>query len=82
MSKPFSRRNAIKALGLSLGAAALPFSSWAKDENQNPILLPVKKLNLDRPVTAIVCGAGNRGNVYGGFSLQYPDQLDIPKSTL
>ncbi|HNF78500.1 MAG TPA: Gfo/Idh/MocA family oxidoreductase, partial [Cyclobacteriaceae bacterium] len=29
------------------------------------------------PVTAIVCGAGNRGNVYGGYSLAYPDNLDI-----
>jgi predicted dehydrogenase len=24
-----------------------------------------------------VCGAGNRGNVYGGYSLTYPDKLDI-----
>jgi len=77
MSKHWNRRDAIRALGLSLGGAALPFSSWATDENKNRILLPQQKLNLARPVTAITCGAGNRGNVYGGFSLQYPDQLDI-----
>ena len=77
MSKSWNRRDAIRALGLSLSSAALPFSSWAMDENKHPILLPNKKLQLDKPITAITCGAGNRGNVYGGYSLQYPDQLDI-----
>lgn len=77
MSKKWSRRDALRALGLSITTTALPFSSWAVDENNQRILLPNKKFHLDKPVTAIVCGAGNRGNVYGGFSLQYPDQLDI-----
>ena len=30
-----------------------------------------------RPVTAVTLGAGNRGNVYGGFAAAYPDQLKI-----
>ncbi len=77
MSKSWNRRDAIRALGLSLSSAALPFSSWAMDENKQRILLPNKKIQLDKPITAITCGAGNRGNVYGGYSLQYPDQLDI-----
>ena len=77
MPKQWSRRDAIRALGLSLGTAALPFSSFAFDENKHPILLPDKKLRLDKPVTAITCGAGARGNVYGGYALKYPDQLDI-----
>ena len=77
MSKSWSRRDALRALGLSAGAAALPFSSFAFNENQQRILLPQEKINLDKPVTAIVCGAGNRGNVYGGYALEYPDQLDI-----
>ena len=77
MNKNWTRRDALRALGLSAGAAALPFSSFAKTAEGLPILLPVEKINLDKPVTAIVCGAGNRGNVYGGYSLAYPDQLDI-----
>ena len=77
MQKYWSRRDAIRALGLSIGAATIPSFSFAKDENQQPILLPDKKLSLDKPITAITCGAGNRGNVYGGYSLAYPDQLDI-----
>jgi predicted dehydrogenase len=77
MPKSWNRRDAIRALGLTFGTAAMPFCSWAFDENKQPILLPQKTLKLDKPVTAITCGAGNRGNVYGGYSLQYPDQLDI-----
>ena len=77
MEKFWSRRDAIRALSLSLGTAAIPFSSWAVDENSHPILLPGIKLNLDRPVTAITCGAGSRGNVYGNYAVQYPGQLDI-----
>ncbi len=77
MEKRWSRRDAIRALGLSLGTTAIPFSSWAADENNYPILLPKIKLNLDKPVTAITCGAGSRGNVYGNYAVQYPEQLDI-----
>jgi len=76
MSKSWSRRDALRALGLSLGTVA-PFSSWAMDENKQRILLPQQHLRLDKPVTAITCGAGNRGNVYGGYALAYADQLDI-----
>ncbi len=32
---------------------------------------------LNKPVTVITCGAGSRGNAYGGFALAYPNQLDI-----
>jgi len=65
MPKHWSRRDAIRALGLSMGSTALPFSSLAIDENSIPILLPEKKLSLDKPITAITCGAGARGNAYG-----------------
>lgn len=78
MSK-FSRRDALRLLGLSAAATALPTALEARNELGQPILLPENNLykKLDKPVTAIVCGAGNRGNVYGGYSLAYPDKLDI-----
>jgi predicted dehydrogenase len=31
----------------------------------------------DKPLTAITLGAGNRGNVYGNYALDFPDELDI-----
>lgn len=75
-SKNINRREALKLLSLSAGAL-LPVSSWATNENQHPILLPQINFKLDKPVTAIVCGAGNRGNVYGNYALQYAQHLKI-----
>lgn len=77
MPGPLSRRDALKALGFS--AAALPLSSWARNEKGERIILPENPLHqpLKKPVTVITCGAGARGNVYGNYAVQYPDQLDI-----
>ena len=74
-----SRRDVLKALGISIGSSVLPLSSWATNEQGEKIILPdfTNSLKLDKPITAITCGAGNRGNVYGNFAIQYPDQLDI-----
>lgn len=79
MSTKFSRRDALRLLSLSAGAAALPTGAFAQNEQGQSILLPENNgyKKLDNPVTAIVCGAGNRGNVYGGYALAYPDKLDI-----
>jgi len=44
-----------------------------------PIVLPdnEKFVKLNKPITAITCGAGNRGNVYGNYAVEYPEQLNI-----
>lgn len=76
MSKQWTRRDALKALGLAAGSI-IPLSSWAKTEEGLPILLPQEKIELDKPITVITLGAGNRGNVYGDYALKYPDQIDI-----
>jgi predicted dehydrogenase len=77
MPTHFSRRDVLKAMGLT--AAALPLSSWAMNEKGERIILPDNPLHKKpkKPVTAITCGAGARGNVYGNYAVQYPDQLDI-----
>ncbi|MBK8555349.1 MAG: Gfo/Idh/MocA family oxidoreductase [Lewinellaceae bacterium] len=76
---PISRRKALKALGLAAGSAF--FSGFPEGlDSQNSLSFlenqPYFKAP-DRPVTAITLGAGNRGNVYGGFAEAYPDELDI-----
>jgi predicted dehydrogenase len=76
MLKQWSRRDAIRALGIAAGSL-LPLSTWAETESGLPILLPDEKPQLDKPITAITLGAGNRGNVYGDYALKYPEQLDI-----
>ncbi len=74
-----SRRDALKALGITAGASMLPFATWADSETGEQFLLPneFQLPKLYKPITAITCGAGNRGNVYGNYAAQYPAQLDI-----
>lgn len=76
MPKQWTRRDMLKALSLSAGAA-LPFHSVASNQNEEKILLPDEDFYVEQPVTAIVCGAGSRGNTYGGYALQYAHHLDI-----
>jgi len=81
MSQNWSRRHALKALGLAAGSLVVPRASHAISdiEMDESVLLPEKNqlTRLDRPITAITIGAGNRGNVYGNFAEKYPEQLDI-----
>jgi hypothetical protein len=79
MPQHLSRRLWLKIMGLAAGSTALPHYSHAMNENGERILLPDNPAHrkLDKPVTAITCGAGNRGNVYGNFAVQFPEQLDI-----
>lgn len=77
MEKRWTRRDALRALGLSLGTAVFPFDTYAINEKQERILMPLKPNILSKPVTAITCGAGNRGNVYGGYAAKFPAELDI-----
>lgn len=75
-----NRRNLIKSLGISLGATIISTEALgriAKDTYsyvipKNPLHKP-----FDKAVTAITLGAGNRGNVYGGFAAKFPNELDI-----
>jgi predicted dehydrogenase len=84
MIRQISRRQALKTLGLTIGAATLGIKGFSQtsgnvfeyglnyDEVYNPIDNP-----LNRPVTAITCGAGNRGNVYGDYAAAFPGQITI-----
>jgi hypothetical protein len=79
MSSQWTRRDILKILGITVGGSFFPFSSWAKNESGEPLLLPDNPLHkpLFKPITAITCGAGARGNVYGDYAIEYPAQLDI-----
>ena len=75
-----NRRNLLKAVGLSLGAAVISTETLASiAENTYSYKLPLNPLYkpLLKPVTAISIGAGNRGTVYGNFAANFPDQLKI-----
>ncbi|MFZ9079330.1 MAG: Gfo/Idh/MocA family protein [Alphaproteobacteria bacterium] len=60
--------------------AVLPLSAWAKNEFGESLIIPseIHKRRLPKgAITAITCGAGNRGNVYGNYAVQFPEELDI-----
>ncbi|MDD4645101.1 MAG: Gfo/Idh/MocA family oxidoreductase [Bacteroidales bacterium] len=74
-----SRRSAILKFGaLIAGAGTVP--DLIGKELDDVRILPGYAGNtspVSRPLTAIVIGAGNRGNVYAGYALKYPDELKI-----
>ena len=84
MKKQISRRQALKAMGLTLGATVLGLKGFSQiDENTyeyglnlDEIFKPIDN-PLKRPITAITCGAGARGNVYGGYAATFPEQITI-----
>lgn len=79
MPNNISRRDWLRIMGIAAGTSALPVSSWAYNEKGERILLPEHPLHKKpgKPVTAITCGAGSRGNVYGNYAVAYPGELDI-----
>lgn len=75
-----SRRNLLKKIGLTAGGLSLiNLESEAKQPDYQPIVFEddARYIQLDKPVTAVVLGAGNRGNVYGRFALANPTELDF-----
>jgi predicted dehydrogenase len=75
-----SRRNLLKTFGLTAGGLSLfNIDTLAEDIDEPEIDIPHddRYVSLEKPVTAIVLGAGNRGNVYGRFALAFPNELDM-----
>jgi len=69
-----NRRKLLKnALG-GVSALAVVEAVRAEANSRNSA---VSDFRPDAPVTAITLGAGARGNVYGGYALAYPNQLNI-----
>jgi predicted dehydrogenase len=75
----WSRRDILKfgsliPLGASLAGGVLGKVSLGK-----PVIIRQDQRfkKPKRPVTAVVLGAGNRGNVYASYSQKYPDELKI-----
>jgi hypothetical protein len=75
-----NRRHVIKNLGLSLGGTILSQHAFSRVAGDKYLYkLPSNPLHkkINKPVTAITLGAGNRGSVYGNFASRFPDQLNI-----
>lgn len=75
-----NRRRLLKTLSISFGASVISTevlgkitdNSFRYAISDNPLYQP-----LEKPVTAVTLGAGSRGNVYGNFAANYPDEFKI-----
>lgn len=84
MKEKMSRRQALKALGLTVGAATIGLEGFSRvsrnvieyETGYGEVYKPIDN-PLKRPITAITCGAGSRGNTYGGYAIIFPDQISI-----
>ena len=67
----------------TIGLAGLSSPLWSSVNLENIPSRTYRPKDLDdipkpaRKTTAITLGAGNRGNVYGNYAVEYPDELDI-----
>lgn len=78
MHSSWNRREMLKALGVATAGATFTHSALASLMNRPVEVVPDPLFRSpDRPVTAIVAGAGARGNTYAPYSLQYPSELKI-----
>ncbi|MBL7824569.1 MAG: Gfo/Idh/MocA family oxidoreductase [Saprospiraceae bacterium] len=78
MSNLYSRRQLLKLFGLSAGTLAFPFDDFKNsfDELFDKVdKIPFKK--VERKITAITLGAGARGNTYGNYAIDFPEQIQI-----
>ena len=73
------RRKALRAIGTAVGSAAVIPKLFSTARQAQALGVPetYKWIKPDRPLTAAVMGAGNRGNVYGGYGLKFPEELKI-----
>ncbi len=78
MENAYSRREMLRILGLTAAGAMLPSHLVSNHFWIEPLILPeTPAFTPDKPVTAITLGAGARGNTYGNYAVQFPDQLKI-----
>jgi len=74
-----NRREMLRLSGLM--AAGLPLAEILKKEmtGAKPIVMPddPRFRKIEKPLTAVVVGAGSRGNTYAAYSEKYPDELRI-----
>ncbi|MBM4161817.1 MAG: Gfo/Idh/MocA family oxidoreductase [Ignavibacteria bacterium] len=78
-NKHLNRREMLKRSSLLAAGAPLLASAFESISHARPItFLQDEQLKKpDRPITAVVLGAGSRGNVYAGYSQRFPDELKI-----
>jgi predicted dehydrogenase len=80
--KKIDRRKAIKNMALGMGSIPLMSNSLSDLEDTSANVKEISgreygNPDIETPMTAITLGAGSRGNVYGNYGVQFPNELNI-----
>ena len=77
-NRHWTRRDLLKAIGASTAGIALDRSALGEVVGR-PLGVPLGRTAVpaEKPITAIVAGAGNRGNVYSSYAQKFPSELTI-----
>ncbi len=78
MQSELTRRELLRALSISPLGSALA-GPWSFEEKLLPNQTPEdsRHKKLARPITCVVAGAGNRGNVYARYAQRHPDEMTV-----
>jgi len=78
MKQSIDRRTWLRTVGAA-GAGAVLGNKALAEILSRPAAFSSRAQSrlMEKPVTAIVAGAGNRGNVYGDYALRFPEELKI-----
>jgi hypothetical protein len=82
MKKKMDRRKALKNMAIGIGGIPFitnPLYGFPESKSEAKAI-PAKAYgnsDIEKPITAITLGAGNRGNVYGNYGVQFPNELNI-----
>jgi len=77
LMQTLNRRSVLKAIGLTAGATAVGTSAEATTVKEITFSPNPHYISIAQPITAIVLGAGNRGNVYGRYAVAYPNDVKM-----
>ena len=81
MGKKISRKQALVNILAAVGSPilAMPLFGLANISMiGKPVYVrPIGNKDIKDPVTAITLGAGSRGNVYGNYAVEFPNELNI-----
>ena len=81
MGKKISRKQALVNILAAVGSPilAMPLFGLANISMiGKPVYVrPIGNKDIKDPITAITLGAGSRGNVYGNYAVEFPNELNI-----
>jgi predicted dehydrogenase len=72
-----NRRDLLKTLGLTAGASVIANNAQANVPQEITFPDNPNYITLTQPITAVVLGAGNRGNIYGRYAVAYPNDIKM-----